>query len=291
MTVLGIDLRMAGPLVLAVGYIVFFVLEGMFPLRRRAFGLGRRILTNVVVTLIVFAIGGVLVKPVVTAVMNWSSGRTFGLLYVVDMPPALRFLLGFLLLDLTYYYWHRANHTFMPLWRFHNVHHLDPDMDVSTSFRFHFGEVLLSVIFRILQVGLLGVPLTTYLTYEVVFQLCTMFHHSNVSVPFGLERMMNTVIVTPRMHGIHHSIVHNEMDSNYSVVFRWWDALNGTLRLNVSPRDLEIGVAGYRTEEDNALPEVLALPFKKQKDYWRTPDGRDVHERPGVASDVRSMLA
>ena len=59
-------------------------------------------------------------------------------------------------MDLTFYYWHLANHRMPFLWRFHNVHHIDPDLDVSTAFRFHFGEIALSTVFSLLQVSLIG---------------------------------------------------------------------------------------------------------------------------------------
>ncbi len=255
-------------------FLLLFICERLFPLRNASFQLGRRLITNFVLTLLVFVVSALTVKPVGIYLSHWTSERPFGLLHIVEMPLWLQFTLGFLLLDLTFYYWHRANHRIELLWRFHNVHHLDPDLDVSTSFRFHFGEVLLSVFFRILQVGLLGVSFTTYVVYEMFFQAATMFHHSNVRLPLGLERLLNKIVVTPRMHGIHHSVVHEEMDSNYSVIFRWWDALNGTLRLGVRQADLQIGVAAYKRPIDNSLPKVLWHPFQEQRRYWTWPDGR-----------------
>ena len=122
-------------------------------------------------------------------------------------------------MDLTFYYWHRLNHLRPLLWRFHNVHHVDPDMDVTTSFRFHLGEVLYSTLFRLLQVGLMGVSPLTYLLYEFIFNCATMFHHSNVRLPLAWERLLNRVFVTPRMHGVHHSALGPETNSNYSVIF------------------------------------------------------------------------
>jgi sterol desaturase/sphingolipid hydroxylase (fatty acid hydroxylase superfamily) len=151
---------------------------------------------------------------------------------------------------------------------------VDPDLDVSTSFRFHFGEVLYSVGFRALQVYLIGISLLTYLVYELIFQCATMFHHSNIRLPITFERCLNKVIVTPRMHGIHHSIVQNETNSNYSVIFRWWDVMHGTLRLNVKQSDVVIGVPAYFGPEDNKFLNLLILPFRKQREYWRLPDGK-----------------
>ena len=177
-------------------------------------------------------------------------------------------------MDLTFYYWHRANHAFRFFWRFHNVHHVDPDLDVSTSFRFHFGEVLYSLGFRALQTYLLGISLFTYLAYELVFQCATLFHHSNVRLPITFERVLNKIIVTPRMHGIHHSIVKDETNSNYSVIFRWWDLMHRTVRLNVEQADVVIGVPAYCNPVDNKFLNLLVLPFRKQREYWRLPNGK-----------------
>src|SRR6185503_6617510 len=105
---------------------------------------------------------------------------------------------------LSFYYWHRLNHRLPLLWRFHSVHHMDPDLDVTTAVRFHFGEILLSTVFRSLQVVALGVGLTGYLLYEPRLQCANLFHHSNLRLPIRLERALNWVLVTPRMHGIHH---------------------------------------------------------------------------------------
>ena len=159
------------------------------------------------------------VRPAALGLAFWAQAHSFGLLHLLALPFWAEVAVGVLWLDLTFYYWHRFNHLRPLLWRFHNVHHVDPDMDVTTSFRFHFGEVLYSTPFRVLQVGLLGISPVTYLLYEFLFNCATMFHHSNVRLPLALERLLNKIFVTPRMHGIHHSALGPETNSNYSVVF------------------------------------------------------------------------
>ena len=71
--------------------------------------------------------------------------------FALSVPAAAQWIAGFLLLDLSFYYWHRANHGWPFLWRFHNVHHVDPDLDISTSVRFHFLEIAFSAAFRALR--------------------------------------------------------------------------------------------------------------------------------------------
>jgi sterol desaturase/sphingolipid hydroxylase (fatty acid hydroxylase superfamily) len=165
------------------------------------------------------------------------------------------------MMDLSFYYWHRLNHVIPFLWRFHSVHHIDPDMDVTTSLRFHFGEVFLSAFFRVVQVLAIGVAPLTYVIYELFFSLATLFHHSNIRIGLDLEKRINRFIVTPRMHGIHHSVVRSELNSNYSVIFRWWDALNRSLVLNVPQSAIRIGVGRFQRPGDNGLLSLILLPF------------------------------
>jgi sterol desaturase/sphingolipid hydroxylase (fatty acid hydroxylase superfamily) len=232
-----------------------------------------------------------LVRPAAISAVAWASEKPFGLIHVMPMPVALQFIIAFLLMDLAFYWWHVANHRIPFLWRFHNVHHIDPDLDVSTAFRFHAGEVALSTAFRIVQVSIIGLSAWMFAVYEIVFQANTLFHHSNVRLPIRIERLLNLVIVTPRMHGIHHSQVRDETDSNYSVVFSWWDRLHRTLELNIPQSDIAIGVPGYAEPADNSFSNAFLLPFRRQRDYWRRPDGTIVRRAAPLSPKGRSHLA
>jgi sterol desaturase/sphingolipid hydroxylase (fatty acid hydroxylase superfamily) len=261
-------------IVVAAVFVALLIFEPRFSLRQPKRSKAQRFVTDVGVSALALATGAYIVVPIALRLTEQSSETSFGLLRLVPLPYAAEFFAGFLLMDLTFYYWHRANHVFQFFWRFHNVHHVDPDLDVSTSFRFHFGEVLYSLAFRVLQIYLIGISLFTYLVYELVFQCATMFHHSNVRLPITFERWLNKIIVTPRMHGIHHSIVKDETNSNYSVIFRWWDLIHGTLKLNIKQSDVVIGVPAYLDPEDNKLLNLLILPFRKQREYWCLPNGK-----------------
>ena len=194
-------------LVSGVMILVLLAIERRAPLRRPTRPLLGRLLVNAGISSITFAAAMLLVRPAATRVLTWGAATQSGLIHLVPMPAAAQFILSFLLMDLTFYWWHVANHRVRFLWRFHNVHHIDPDLDVSTAFRFHAGEVALSAGFRILQIGAIGPSAAMFAAYELVFQANTLVHHSNIRLPIGLERALNLFIVTPRMHGIHHSQV------------------------------------------------------------------------------------
>ncbi|MFL6202228.1 MAG: sterol desaturase family protein [Thermoanaerobaculia bacterium] len=266
--------------VVAAAALLLLLAERTFPLRTPRFPWHRELAINLALSALAFGVAAVLVRPAVVRTMSWSRRQDLGLAYLVEMPALARGVLVFLLLDLTFYYWHRLNHEWPALWRFHNVHHCDPDLGVSTSFRFHFAEVALSTIFRVVQVSVIGAALPVYAVYEAAFQLNTLFHHSNVRLPIRLERLLNRFLVTPRMHGIHHSQVKEETSSNYSVVLSWWDRLHRTLRLNVPQARIVIGVPGYCAPEDNQLRVLLSMPFRKQRDYWLRPGGERVRREP-----------
>jgi sterol desaturase/sphingolipid hydroxylase (fatty acid hydroxylase superfamily) len=277
-------------LILPAGFILLMIVEQVVPLRQRTRPFFRRLLKNLLLTAAVFLVGSLVVRNTGLWASNWTAGRGFGLVFLVSLPKWFRVVAGILLMDLTFYYWHRANHRIRLLWRFHNVHHIDPDLDVSTSFRFHFIEIAYSAIFRIVQMLVIGADPFTYAIYETVFNAETMFHHSNTRLPFRFERWLNKIIVTPRMHGVHHSAVGTETHSNYSVIFPWWDRLNKTLVLNVPQPSIRIGVPGYLEEKDNRFRNLVVMPFVKQKRYWRFADGSPAKSNRDKTVKATSML-
>jgi sterol desaturase/sphingolipid hydroxylase (fatty acid hydroxylase superfamily) len=279
------------PLIVAGIFVTFFAVEKLFPLRESRAGLLARLAINLTISALAFLTAVIAVKPSAMHALNWASQEPFGLLHLAPLPEWARFIAGFLLLDLSFYYWHVINHKIPLLWRFHNVHHIDPDLDVSTGFRFHFGEVLLSTVFRVVQVSLIGMSFAAFAVYELVFQANTLFHHSNWRLPIRLERLLNTILVTPRMHGIHHSQVRGETNSNFGVVFCWWDKLHRTIGLNIPQSNIEIGVAGYSAPEDNRLWHTLTMPFRKQRDYWRKRDGKIPERDAATLEQHRTRLA
>jgi sterol desaturase/sphingolipid hydroxylase (fatty acid hydroxylase superfamily) len=258
--------------VLAGGYALLFALERAFPLRRPKSRLLPRLEANFVVSLVAFVAVIAVVSPVSEGALAWATRSTFGLMNWLALPPTAEFAATFLLLDLSFYYWHVANHRVPLLWRFHNAHHIDPDLDVTTAFRFHFVEVGFSAGFRLVQILAIGPALATYAIYELCFQLGTLFHHSNLRSPAAIEPILTAVIVTPRVHGIHHSRIQRETNSNFGVVFSWWDRLHGTLDLDVPQDRIVIGVPGYASETDNRPWSCLAMPFRRQREYWRPQD-------------------
>lgn len=147
------------------------------------------------------------------------------------------------------------------------MHHTDLDLDITTSFRFHFGELIGSVFFRGAAVILIGISPLMVLVYEIAFEASNQFQHSNMRIPFRFEKILNKILVTPRMHGIHHSMKKRETDSNFSIVFSFWDRLHSTIRLNVHQDVIVTGVPVYPDEKELTTGKLLKLPFKRIRDW------------------------
>lgn len=264
----SINIHCIAVIVLLLIYVSLLIIEHKWPLRQATRPLIPRLVVNFSFSILVYATASLLIAPIAKLTIAFTGKQGFGLLFLLPENKILVFVLGFLLMDLTFYYWHRLNHEWQLLWRFHNVHHVDPDLDVTTAMRFHCVEIAYSTVFRFFQLALFGINPMTFFCYEFIFQTNTFIHHSNLKLPIGFERIMNVIFVTPRMHGIHHSNYLDETNRNYGVVFSFWDRLHRTLKLNIPQQSIGIGVPGYQQNSDNTLLNLLCMPIKKQRAYW-----------------------
>ena len=180
-------------------------------------------------------------------------------------------LVDLLLLDFLIYWWHRANHVVPVLWRFHEVHHLDEFLDVSSAVRFHFGEVALSAVFRALVIVVFDMSIVSVLVFETLVLALAAFHHSNLRLAPRLERGLARVVVTPSIHWVHHHAVRRDTDSNYATILSLWDRLFGSRSPTARTAAMPIGVEG---ERDRPLGALVVRPFLVRRPTETTPDRR-----------------
>lgn len=250
----------AWKLAIVLGWLaLMFAAERLLPAvetERGWFGDAPRLLRNVGV----WAITAALVVVIVLPVSAWASAHP---LWVRPawMTGWAGLAIDLLLLDLWIYWWHRANHEVPLLWRFHEVHHRDRFLDVTTQMRFHIGEVLLSTVVRSAVIVVLAVPFASVIVFEILLQLGTIFHHSNLRVPPAFERALSRIVVTPSIHWVHHRRIQRDTDSNYSTLFSWWDRLFASRSPTPRTPDLALGVEG---RPDASLVGLLVLPFAKR---------------------------
>jgi sterol desaturase/sphingolipid hydroxylase (fatty acid hydroxylase superfamily) len=265
---------LSAPLVVGA-FGLLWLLERRRPLRPSSEPKLRRNVRNLAVAGVAGAALQLVERPVTGPLTALVERRGWGLLKRAPLPKWLEVTLAVILMDYTLYVWHVLTHRLPFLWRFHVAHHVDLDLDTSTALRFHAGELCLATSWRAGQIVVVGVSPLSLSVWQTLTLLSVIFHHSNVRLPFEVECKLNRLVVTPRMHGIHHSIVKEETNSNWSSGLTVWDWLHGTLRLNVPQDAITIGVPAYREPEEVGLVEVLEMPFTEQPPTWILPgDGQ-----------------
>jgi sterol desaturase/sphingolipid hydroxylase (fatty acid hydroxylase superfamily) len=270
--------------VVAGAFVTLLALELRRPLRRAVEPKRARLVRNFVVAALGAAAVSVTERPAINHLAAVVAERRWGILPRAALPTWLEVPAALVLMDYTLYVWHVLTHRVPWLWRFHVVHHIDLDLDASTALRFHFAELVISIPWRAAQVVLIGVSPLAFSVWQTALLLSTMFHHSNVRLPAAVERRLVRLVVTPRMHGIHHSTARAETDSNWSSGLTLWDRLHGTLRLDVPQEAITIGVPAYRTPRDVGLASILRLPFVRQRPSWQPVEARS----PAAASSDRT---
>jgi sterol desaturase/sphingolipid hydroxylase (fatty acid hydroxylase superfamily) len=194
----------------------------------------------------------------------FAREQGWGVLNYFEVPYVLAVVGAVLVLDFFIWLQHVMVHAVPALWRLHRVHHADLDFDVTTGARFHPIEILLSMGIKFAVIAVLGPPVLAVILFEILLNATSMFNHSNVRIPVGIDRVLRLFVVTPDMHRVHHSIEDDETNSNFGFNLPWWDRLFGTYR--DQPRGghegMTIGIRTFREGKScSRLTGMLVMPF------------------------------
>ena len=241
---------------------IVFSLEGIFPHFK---GRTRR-LKHAFPNIVIAGFNGVITRflfaGITVTTISWARSTSFGLVHIINTSFYFKGIAVFVLFDLWMYLWHRSNHRIPFLWRFHRVHHTDPEMDTTTALRFHPVEIVFSSLLRLIVIPLIGLDLIHLLIYEMSMQPVIVFHHSNVGLPERWDRLIRSIIVTPNMHRVHHSQEGVEFNSNYSTLFSFWDRVFRTFRKRDNTLDIKFGLRILQEPKWQKLWGMLLTPFK-----------------------------
>ena len=220
-------------------------------------------------------------SPVIVAAS--VEGSRLGLLNQPWLPFAARCILALLLLDLTKYAVHRAWHSFPILWRVHQVHHSDPEYDLSTTFRFHPIESLVTQGVYLSVVVVLAPPPVAVLAAELSRAFLGFFAHANASLPKWMEKIARVVFITPDLHRIHHSVEEWEQVKNLGENFSCWDRLFHTYvpEPTAGQAAMITGLRGFQNPGSLGLTFMLTQPFLPERPE-RRPERREEQPSPSV---------
>jgi len=252
-------------------FVVMALLELLIPKRELTASKSHRWLTNLAlvgVNTFVVRFVALIAKPLVAfGAALYAQSHGWGLFNLADWPFWLEVLLCVVILDFLIWFQHLVFHKFPILWRLHQVHHADVDIDVTTGTRFHPVEIMLSMIWKVLWVLLLGISPVAVVIFEAILNGGATFNHANVALPKWLDQVLRLVIVTPDMHRVHHSVLRAEHDSNYGFNLSIWDRIFRTYTAQPSAghQQMTIGLTPFQSREPTQFLWSLRLPFAKMK--------------------------
>ncbi|WP_018294993.1 sterol desaturase family protein [Mariprofundus ferrooxydans] len=265
-------------------FAMMVVAEGLAPRRRLRFGY-RRWPANLLIVLINSLLVRLLPVAGAGAVAQWAELHHFGLFHLMAWPPAIALVCAVVLLDLAIYAQHRLFHAVPVLWRLHQVHHADRDIDVTTGLRFHPFEILLSMLIKMAVVALLGASVPAVLLFEVILNGMAMFNHANFRLPVRADAVVRRLFVTPDMHRVHHSVIRRETNSNYGFNLSLWDRLFATYHAQPEAGHdaMTIGLAHLQSAPTHSLTYMLCLPFSGEIGQYPSLRGKSrLRERDDV---------
>lgn len=267
----GQDLRLVAFISIITLVIIW---EFISPKRALTQSKARRWLNNLALVGLDSLIVRLLLPLSVAGIAFWAEENHFGLFNNIEVNSVLAISLSIIILDLIIYWQHRLFHRVPLLWRLHQVHHADRDIDVTTGLRFHPLEILLSILIKLTAVLLIGAPAAAVLLFEVILNGMAMFNHGNIRLPRAVDSALRLVVVTPDMHRVHHSVLKHETNSNYGFNISLWDRLFGSYHAqpDMGHERMVIGLAQLQSQPTHSLLWMLRLPFISDGISYAQPD-------------------
>ncbi len=250
--------------IIGILYLMLFVIEQFAPYFKNRQQHVQHSIRNIALATFNSAVSIIIYILLLKHVCDWTLENNIGLLNALNLSGVYTFFIAIILIDCWQYFWHRFNHVVPLLWRFHQVHHADKDMDASTGIRFHTVEIIYSNMARLIIIPILGLQLDHLLLYELLVLPVILFHQSNININETTDKLLRTIIVTPHMHRLHHSDIRTETDSNYASIFSMWDRLFNSYTMRSIEHDFRLGLGETFSEREwNRLLGILKIPFTK----------------------------
>jgi sterol desaturase/sphingolipid hydroxylase (fatty acid hydroxylase superfamily) len=247
----------------------------------KAWTRGRRT-ANVGLTVVVFLLNWVLTSlaAVVALGLSIRSGRFLG-----GLPFPAQLVAGVVVLDFsTGYLAHRIMHMWPAMWRFHQVHHSDDFVDVTTTYRTHPVETVWRFLFAIMPVWILGISPAAVVIQRLLQATNGVIGHANIRLWAPADRVLSLVWVTPNVHKIHHSRHLTETNSNYGNILTVYDRLLGTYTPAERAHSVIYGLDDVDPVRIASLPGLLSMPFAGAKSIRRATGSKSAAPSARVAS-------
>lgn len=213
--------------------------------------------------------------------------RPTGLLAALDWPLWAQIVIGIVVLDFSVgYLSHRTMHLWPFMWRFHQIHHSDPFVDVTTTYRTHPVETVWRFLFAVVPIWALGLPAQAVMIQRLLQATNGVLEHANVRVWPWLDRALSLVWVTPNVHKIHHSRQVAEANSNYANLLTVYDRALGTYTPAERATSVVYGLHNVDPAQVSSFRGLLSMPFETSPEPTSSDRARTQGDQPVHAARV-----
>lgn len=173
--------------------------------------------------------------------------------------------------DFFYYWTHRLQHAWAPLWRFHSIHHAIRDLNAVNCWHHWTEEIMRLPLMTVPLAFLIHLDYATTSAAALMITFQSVYIHSSTTVNFG---PLAHVLGDNRTHRIHHSLEPQHWDKNFGVFTMVWDKIFGTF---CYPNASEWPLTGVRGQQEADSPAQYFLgPFARRPKITQYPHGNVV---------------
>ncbi|MCB1177702.1 MAG: sterol desaturase family protein [Leptospiraceae bacterium] len=245
-------------------FFIFGILELIIPDHKPFVSRKERWVSNIILVGLNNLILKIVLPFTSLMVADYVSKNQIGLFNLISIPYILKVVFAIILLDLIIYFQHVVFHKVPIFWKLHRMHHADLELDVTSGTRFHPIEIILSMLIKFASIYILGPSPLAVLLFEIILNGMAMFNHSNIKIYEPLEKFLGYLVITPSIHRIHHSIHHDELNTNFGFNLSIWDRLFNTLKLTYRDK-LILGLKNFREIKYSYLWNLVLMPFIEDK--------------------------
>jgi sterol desaturase/sphingolipid hydroxylase (fatty acid hydroxylase superfamily) len=227
---------------------LFLAVERILPRIKQSFTSAENI-RNAVCTLLKWA-GVVATYKWFTSVAPGWDAPDWGLARL-GIPLWAQAVTILLVIDFKSYVYHRCQHRFKFLWKFHKLHHAVSEVSVLAANRVHFIEFSIAMPLASMAIAYaLGASRHIYFLgflFPAII-LGDAIPHTNLDIPKVGRPWLGYLINLPNTHARHHAI--GGENKNFGIVFSFWDVIFGTFKY---PESSEPRVYGLEDGEFTRL--------------------------------------
>ena len=179
----------------------------------------------------------------------------------------------FLLDDFARFYLHKLMHQITWLWEFHKTHHSATSMTPLTVLRTHPIE---GIIFSLRSALVQGFSIALFIYFfadkvdlYTVLQVNVLvfafnvaganLRHSHVAIYYW--RWLETIIISPAQHQIHHSTQPRHYNKNYGAILAIWDKISSSHCYSEPGHKLQFGLNRMQASSEHNLYALYVAAF------------------------------